>query len=102
MEGWNPLSGLAHAIDGSVAVLSNPGDAKVILFTLVIGALIATVESSGGVRGFVAFLEARRWVDTPRKARLPASAMPSRSGPSRSSANPSPRRRRLRRLSQHG
>jgi Na+/H+ antiporter NhaC len=70
LEGWNPLSGLAHAIDGSVAVLSNPGDAKVILFTLVIGALIATVESSGGVRGFVAFLEARRWVDTPRKARL--------------------------------
>jgi len=70
LEGWNPLSGLAHAIDGSVAVLSNPGDAKVILFTLVIGALIATVESSGGVRGFVGFLEARRWVDTPRKARL--------------------------------
>jgi tetracycline resistance efflux pump len=70
LEGWNPLSGLARAIDGSVAVLSNPGDAKVILFTLVIGALIATVEASGGVRGFVGFLEARRWVDTPRKARL--------------------------------
>jgi tetracycline resistance efflux pump len=70
LEGWNPLSGLARAIDGSVAVLSNPGDARVILFTLVIGALIATVESSGGVRGFVGFLESRRWVDTPRKARV--------------------------------
>ena len=70
MEGWNPLSGLAGAIDGSVAVLSNPGDAKVILFTLVIGALIATVESSGGVRGFVSFLENRRWVDSARKARI--------------------------------
>lgn len=70
MEGWNPLSGLARAVDGSVAVLSNAGDAKVILFTLVIGALIATVESSGGVRGFVSFLEHRKWVDTPRKARI--------------------------------
>ncbi len=70
LEGWNPLTGLASAIDGSVAVLSNPGDAKVILFTLVIGSLIATVESSGGVKGFVSFLESRHWVDTPRKARL--------------------------------
>jgi Na+/H+ antiporter NhaC len=70
VEGWNPLSGLARAIDGSVAVLENPGDAKVILFTLVIGALIATVESSGGVRGFVGFLESRHWVDTARKARI--------------------------------
>jgi Na+/H+ antiporter NhaC len=70
LEGWNPMSGLASAIDGSVAVLSNPGDAKVILFTLVIGALIATVEASGGVKGFVGFLESRHWVDSPRKARI--------------------------------
>ncbi|MFO8174582.1 MAG: Na+/H+ antiporter NhaC family protein [Longimicrobiales bacterium] len=70
LEGWDPISGLASAIDGSVEVLSDPGDAKVILFTLVIGALIATVETSGGVRGFVGFLESRRWVDTPRKARI--------------------------------
>ena len=41
LEGWNPLAGLSRAIDGSVAVLSDAGDAKVILFTLVIGALIA-------------------------------------------------------------
>ncbi len=70
LSGWNPLTGLARAIDGSVAVLSNPGDAKVILFTLVIGALIATVETSGGVRGFVGFLESRHWVDSARKARI--------------------------------
>ena len=70
LEGWNPFAGLARTIDGSVAVLSDPGDAKVILFTLVIGALIATVESSGGVRGFVRYLESRHWVDTARKAQL--------------------------------
>ena len=28
------------------------------------------MESSGGVKGFVSFLESRHWVDTPRKARL--------------------------------
>jgi Na+/H+ antiporter NhaC len=70
MEGWNPAAGLVRAIDQTVMVLSDPGDAKVILFTLVIGALIATVESSGGVRGFVGFLESRRWVTTARRARL--------------------------------
>lgn len=70
LEGWNPGVGLVRAIDGAVDVLSDPGDAKVILFTLVIGALIATVESSGGVRGFVNFLEGRQWVTTPRRARL--------------------------------
>jgi Na+/H+ antiporter NhaC len=70
LEGWNPLSGLGRAIDGIVAVFSDAGDTKVLLFTLVIGALIATVEASGGVRGFVRFLETRHWVDTARKAQL--------------------------------
>ena len=70
LEGWNPFAGLGRAIDGAVAVLSDPGDAKVILFTLVIGALIATVEPSGGVRGFVRYLESRHWVDSSRKAQL--------------------------------
>jgi tetracycline resistance efflux pump len=49
--------GLAAAIDGTVAVLGDAGNARVILFTLVIGALIATVEASGGVRGFVQWVE---------------------------------------------
>jgi tetracycline resistance efflux pump len=70
LEGWNPLSGLARAIERSVAVLSDPGDAKVLLFTLAIGALIATVGASGGVRGFVRYLETRRWVDSAKKAQL--------------------------------
>jgi tetracycline resistance efflux pump len=64
----NPLAALADAVDGVVAVLGNPGDARVIGFTLIIGAMIATMERSGGVRGFVAWLEGRRWVDSPRKA----------------------------------
>jgi tetracycline resistance efflux pump len=68
--GWNPFAGLAGAIEGGVAVLGQAGNARVILFTLVIGALIATVEASGGVRGFVVWLEDRRWVTTGRRARL--------------------------------
>ncbi len=70
LAGWNPLSGAAQSIDATVAVLGDEGNAKVILFTLVIGALIATVEASNGVRGFVDHLERGRWVTSPRRAQL--------------------------------
>ena len=51
MSEWHPGRGLAAAIESTVTVLGSAGDARVILFTLVIGALIATVEASGGVAG---------------------------------------------------
>ena len=70
LEGWNPLTGLATAIEQAVAVLGDPGNAKVILFTLVIGAMIATLEAAGGVRGFVRWIEGRRWVTNRRRAGL--------------------------------
>jgi tetracycline resistance efflux pump len=70
LAGWNPLAGLADAIDGTVAVLGDPGNARVILFTLVIGALIATVEASGGVRGFVQWVEHRNFVTNGRRAQF--------------------------------
>lgn len=70
IAGWNPLAGLGRAIDGTVAVFGEAGDARVILFTLVIGALIATVEASGGVRGFVNLLERNHWVDSAKKSQL--------------------------------
>ena len=59
---------LAGAIDATVAVLASPGDAKVIVFTLVIGAFILTLERSGGVTGFIRYLEQRRWVTSGRRA----------------------------------
>ena len=68
LGGLNPLPALAAAIDASVAVLANPGDAKVIGFALVIGAMIAVIEYAGGVRGFVRSLVRRRWVDNGVKA----------------------------------
>lgn len=67
---WNPIAGLGAGIDGTVRVLTSEGNARVILFTLVIGSLIATVQRYGGVRGFVEWLERSRWVDSPRKAQF--------------------------------
>jgi tetracycline resistance efflux pump len=70
LSGWNPIAGIGRAIDETVAVLGDPGNAKVILFTLVIGALIATVEASGGVRGFVQWVERKHFVTDGKRAQL--------------------------------
>lgn len=64
LNGWNPITGLTEGIEATVAVLASAGDAKVIIFTLVMGALIATLSASGGVAGFVAALERNRMVKT--------------------------------------
>ncbi len=67
---FNPLAGLTRALDGVINVFSDPGDARVLVFTLLIGPLIATIERSGGVRGFVHFLETRRWVHNGLRAQI--------------------------------
>jgi Na+/H+ antiporter NhaC len=70
LHGFNPLTGVTASLDGIISVFGDPGDARVLVFTLIIGALIATIEHSGGVRGFVHFLETRRWVHTGFRAQI--------------------------------
>jgi Na+/H+ antiporter NhaC len=70
LAGGNPLAGMGGAIEGAVSVFQDAGNTRAILFTLVIGALIATVEASGGVRGFVAYLERTNWVTNAKRSQL--------------------------------
>ena len=51
LQSVNPLAGLALAIDGVIHVFSDAGDTRVLVFTLVIGGLIASIERFGGVKG---------------------------------------------------
>ncbi len=70
LSGFNPLTGITASLDGIINVFTDPGDTRVLIFTLIIGALIATIEHSGGVRGFVHFLETRRWVHNGLRAQI--------------------------------
>jgi tetracycline resistance efflux pump len=70
LAGWNPVAGIGGGIERLVQVFADAGNTRVILFTMVIGALIATVEASGGVRGFVAWIERHSLVAGPRGARV--------------------------------
>ena len=72
LAGWNPAVGAADAIEGAIATLGDAGNARVIVFTFLIGALIATVEANGGMRGFVRWVEEARWVTGRRRARIMA------------------------------
>ena len=67
---FNPITGLAESFESIINVFSDSGDTKVLIFTLLIGALINTIEKSGGVSGFVKFLENREWVHTKLRAQL--------------------------------
>ena len=68
LQSVNPVAGLGLALDGVIAVFSDAGDTRVLVFTLVIGGLIATVEKFGGVRGFIHLLENRAWVNSGSRA----------------------------------
>ena len=64
----NPLAAVGQAIEAVVNVFGDAGDTRVLLFTLIIGALIATIEQLGGVRGFIALLQNRGWVTGAKRA----------------------------------
>ena len=59
LAGWNPIAGTFDFIDGLVRVFENAGNVRIIALTLVIGALIALIQRSGGVAGFVGRLIGR-------------------------------------------
>ncbi len=66
----SPIAGLAAGVEGVIAVFRDSGNTKVIVFTLMVGGLLATMEASGGVKGFIALLEKRRWVNSPKRAQF--------------------------------
>ncbi|MDE2794004.1 MAG: C4-dicarboxylate ABC transporter [Gemmatimonadota bacterium] len=70
LHNWNFGSGLMRTVESTAEVFGDTGNAMVIMFTLVMGALIATISASGGVTGFVTALERRKWVTGGRGAQL--------------------------------
>ena len=70
LAGFNPIVGAAGSIEQLILVVTNRGNAEVLLFTLVVGALIVMMRESGGVNGFANFMVHRGWVRGPVSAQL--------------------------------
>lgn len=50
---WNILQGTMSTMSAFVAVFQDAGNTRTIIFTLFVGALIALIQRSGGVDGFI-------------------------------------------------
>jgi len=70
LAGWNPMIGATDALGQLVDVLTDPGNAGLMLFILLAGGLIALVRDSGGVDGFADWMVRRRWVRSARSAQV--------------------------------
>jgi len=70
LENGSIFPGLARSVELVVQTLNNPDNAMVVLFTFVIGSLISSMESLGGIRGFVTWLENSGWLKGERSVRV--------------------------------
>jgi tetracycline resistance efflux pump len=68
LSGGNVFAGLADAIQACVDVFSDAGNTRVIIFCALIGALITLTQRSGGVAGFVEWVQKRNIANTRRGA----------------------------------
>ncbi len=56
---WNIVKGAFATLDGIVNVFKSEGNTRTIIFTFLIGALIQLLRHSGGVIGFIQFIQRR-------------------------------------------
>ena len=66
LVGGNPVLGLRELGDQLVTVFSDAGNTRIVFFCLLVGSLIALVQASGGVLGFVNWAQ-RRGLGTTRR-----------------------------------
>lgn len=70
LMGGNPVTGLRELADQIVAVFASASNTRVVIFCLLVGSLVALVQASGGVEGFIAWARRRGWGTTRRSAEL--------------------------------
>jgi tetracycline resistance efflux pump len=67
---FSPFSGFIQSIERTVAVFSDSGNARLLTFSTIIGALLAFMRFSGGVSATVQSMINRGLATTPRRAGL--------------------------------
>ncbi len=59
MSGWNPVTGLIRSVEVFLESVTSPDNARVLLFSALIGAMITFTQASGGMEGFIQWVERR-------------------------------------------
>ncbi|MES2605842.1 MAG: sodium:proton antiporter, partial [Pseudomonadota bacterium] len=70
LAGFNPALGVLHTIDRISAVFASSDNVRILLFSLLIGGLLALIRNGGGVSAFVRWLLHSRLVRGRRSAAM--------------------------------
>lgn len=65
---WNFLKGTADAIQACVNVFKDDGNTRVIIFSALVGALITLTQVSGGMQGFVDYIQKKNIITSRKRA----------------------------------
>ena len=57
LSDWNVLQGTIATLEGFVEVFKSPGNTRTIMFSALVGALLIFIQYSGGVQGFILWME---------------------------------------------
>ena len=71
--GMAPILGGLNTLERITAVFSDAGNTRILIFSVMVGALLAFMRSSGGVTGLVKMLISKGLAKTPRQVSLMAS-----------------------------
>jgi len=66
MSGGNPVEGAILSVDTFITAVTDPGNARTLLFSALIGAMIIFTQASGGMAGFINWVEHRGFAKTKR------------------------------------
>lgn len=70
LDSWNPINAAVNSASEILNVFASTGNARIITFSLLIGALVALMNSSGAVQGFIDSLANMSLVKSKRQASL--------------------------------
>lgn len=69
LASWNPMSAAARIVDTyAVDALANRDHAAILIFSLLLGGMVALISKNGGTRGLVDRIA--RWADSPRHGQV--------------------------------
>ena len=70
LNSFNPVEGLIESVEVFVATVTGADNARTLFFSALIGAMITFTQSSGGMEGFVSWVERRGLARSPRTVGL--------------------------------
>ena len=70
IHGGNPVTGLTASVDAFLLAVSQPANLRTLVFSALVGSMILFVQRSGGMQGFIRWVEQKGVVKTRRSVRL--------------------------------